>query len=57
MSSKEEGCSYASFDATADDGSCTFDLEDPCPTDLNSDGQVGIEDLLEVLGNFGSYCE
>ena len=43
--------------ATADDGSCTFDLEDPCPTDLNSDGQVGIEDLLEVLGNFGSYCE
>ena len=57
-----KGCMYdaaTNYDsaATADDGSCTFDLEDPCPTDLNSDGQVGIEDLLEVLGNFGSYCE
>jgi len=43
--------------ASVEDGSCTYDLANPCPTDLSGDGQIGIEDLLEVLGNFGSFCE
>ncbi|MDA8607019.1 fibrobacter succinogenes major paralogous domain-containing protein, partial [Flavobacteriales bacterium] len=28
-----------------------------CPEDLNSDGIIGITDLLQLLSTFGEYCE
>ena len=28
-----------------------------CATDMNGDGQVGAQDLLDLLGTFGSNCE
>ena len=57
-----QGCTYEDaanydWDATVDDGTCQFELEDTCPTDLNADGMIGVEDMLEVLGNFGTFCE
>jgi hypothetical protein len=56
------GCTYseaANYDATAgnDDGSCEFDLSNPCPSDINEDGSVTTADLLVFLGAFGSVCE
>jgi len=58
------GCTYEgadNFDASAalDDGLCTFPSgETPlCSGDSNGDGQVGIEDLLEVLANFAQVCD
>jgi len=56
-----EGCTYpdaANYDAAAiaDDGSCTFDIANPCPADLNGDGAVTTADLIEFLGAFGSIC-
>jgi hypothetical protein len=56
------GCTYAdanNYDATAgnDDGSCVFDLSNPCPADINQDGSVTTADLLEFLGAFGTICE
>ena len=60
------GCTYIdaenyAADATADDGSCTFDMDTvvatTCEGDANGDGQVGIMDLLDVLDAFGSYCD
>ena len=41
------GCTYeeaAQYDATAvvDDGTCTFEIANPCPADLNADGSVSI---------------
>ena len=55
------GCTYpdaANYDGTAtnDDGSCTFDIANPCPTDLNGDGQTTTSDLLIFLGAFGTDC-
>ncbi len=55
------GCTYpdaANYDETAtnDDGSCTFDIANPCPTDLNGDGQTTTSDLLIFLGAFGTDC-
>ena len=56
------GCTYAdasNYDANAgnDDGSCEFDLSNPCPADLNEDGSVTTADLLQFLGAFGTICE
>lgn len=56
------GCTYDSasnYDAAAgnDDGSCEFDLSNPCPSDINEDGSVTTADLLLFLGAFGSVCE
>jgi hypothetical protein len=58
------GCTYESamnYDATAtrDDGLCAFapTVDPSCEGDANGDGQVGIEDLLEVLANFAEVCE
>jgi len=56
------GCTYAdatNFDANAgvDDGSCEFDLSNPCPADINEDGSVTTADLLQFLGAFGTVCE
>ena len=49
------------YDATAtrDDGLCAFapTVDPSCEGDANGDGQVGIEDLLEVLANFAEICE
>ena len=55
------GCTYVSsnnFDsnATIDDGSCEFTLDNPCPADLNGDGSVSTADLLEFLVDFGNPC-
>ena len=55
------GCTYpdaANFDETAvsDDGSCSFDIANPCPADLNGDGSVSTADLLEFLTAFGQIC-
>ena len=41
---------------TNDDGSCTFDTANPCPTDLNGDGGTTTSDLLIFLGAFGTDC-
>ena len=56
------GCTYeeaAQYDenAVVDDGTCTFDIANPCPADLNNDGSVSTADLLEFLTAFGQICE
>jgi hypothetical protein len=56
------GCTYAAannYDPAAanDDGTCEFDLSNPCPADINQDGSVTTADLLEFLGAFGTVCE
>jgi hypothetical protein len=57
------GCTYDTADnydealgANYDDGSCTFSLSNPCPTDLNNDGSTTTSDLLMFLGQFGTDC-
>lgn len=55
------GCTYAdasNYDANAgvDDGTCEFDLSNPCPADINEDGSVTTADLLVFLGAFGTIC-
>ena len=42
---------------SVDDGTCEFDLSNPCPADINEDGSVTTADLLVFLGAFGSVCE
>lgn len=56
------GCTYpdaTNYDSTAgvDDGTCEFDLSNPCPADINEDGSVTTADLLVFLGAFGTVCE
>lgn len=55
------GCTYPGADnftagATQDDGSCTFTVANPCPTDLNGDGSTTTADLLVFLVDFGNDC-
>ena len=55
------GCTYESASnynegAVIDDGSCDFDIANPCPADLNGDGSVSTADLLEFLTAFGQIC-
>jgi len=55
------GCTYPDADnydetAVTDDGSCSFDIANPCPADLNGDGSVSTADLLEFLTAFGQIC-
>ncbi|MDB4787205.1 hypothetical protein OAG26_00700 [Flavobacteriales bacterium] len=55
------GCTYpdaSNYDETAtnDDGGCTFEIANPCPTDLNGDGTTTTSDLLIFLGAFGTEC-
>jgi subtilisin-like proprotein convertase family protein len=55
------GCTYAQADnydptATIDDNSCIFNLQSSCPEDLNQDGVIGVADLIQLLGVFGSNC-
>jgi hypothetical protein len=56
------GCTYAdatNYDANAtiENGSCTFELGNACPGDLNGDGTIGTPDLLSFLSAFGSDCQ
>jgi len=56
------GCTYldsVNYDslATADDGSCVYDIIDNfCPADLNYNGTVGTPDLLLFLSAYGNIC-
>jgi len=55
------GCTYPDADnydqaAVTDDGSCSFNIANPCPADLNGDGSVSTADLLEFLTSFGQIC-
>jgi len=55
------GCTYATatnYDegSVIDDGSCNFEIANPCPADLNGDGSVSTADLLEFLTAFGQEC-
>ncbi len=55
------GCTYDDADnydmtATIDDGSCTFSIANPCPTDINQDGITNTADLTLFLGAFGTPC-
>ena len=57
------GCTYALANnyneaATDDDGSCEFDLTgSSCPGDLDGSGLVQLNDLLDFLLVYGTYCE
>ena len=56
-----EGCTYpdaSNYDGASisDDGSCVFDIANPCPADLNGDGSITTGDLLIFLGAFGTIC-
>jgi hypothetical protein len=42
---------------SVDDGSCVFDLSNPCPADINQDGYINTGDLLVFLGAFGTVCD
>ena len=55
------GCTYpeaSNYDPISDydDGSCTFSIVNPCPSDLNGNGITDTADILQLLGNFGSPC-
>ena len=57
-----DGCTYpdaSNYDATAiaDNGTCEFEIANPCPADLNGDGSITTGDLLIFLGAFGTICE
>ncbi|MGB0424678.1 MAG: hypothetical protein ACPGED_10150, partial [Flavobacteriales bacterium] len=55
------GCTYTNADnynpsANDDDGSCILTAPNPCPEDLNMDGEINAADLLSFLGVFGTQC-
>lgn len=56
------GCTYPDADnydpgAQVDDGSCIFPpIANTCPEDITGDGFVNTNDLLDLLGAFGSSC-
>ena len=55
------GCTYDIADnydpaAVIDDGSCIIDPANPCPADLDGNGEIGTPDLLQFLGFFGTSC-
>jgi hypothetical protein len=55
------GCTYVDASnyneaANVENGSCTFELGNACPGDLNDDGVVGTPDLLVFLAAFGTDC-
>ena len=55
------GCTYPlapNYDplATMDNGTCIWTPTAACPEDVNADGDIGVSDLLQVLGAFGTEC-
>lgn len=55
------GCTYPeatnySGAANDDDGTCTFDTGNACPGDLDGDGSVSVNDLMDMLAAMGSTC-
>lgn len=57
-----DGCTYpdaSNYDegAITDNGTCEFEIANPCPADLNGDGSITTGDLLIFLGAFGTICE
>ncbi len=57
--SEISGCTYVNAanynpNATADDGSCSFDTS--CGFDVDGDGLVGVGDLMEFISAYGSVC-
>lgn len=56
-----EGCTYVDAvnfvaEANVDDGTCFFDVPNPCPGDVDGDGSVGMGDLLFMLAAWGQVC-
>ena len=56
------GCTYEDAEnydanATLDDGSCILPEVNPCPTDIDGNGQTAMQDLLLLLGSFSLVCE
>ena len=56
------GCTYEAAVnynplASMDDGSCEITQDDGCAGDLDGDGVVTVNDLLQMLGVFGEFCE
>lgn len=55
------GCTYdtaTNYDpnASIDDGSCIIEAASTCPSDINGDGLVGIQDLIIFINDFGLIC-
>ena len=55
------GCTYPGADnynaeAVWDDGSCVYQGAGSCPTDVNNNGTTEVQDILLLLGAFGSEC-
>jgi hypothetical protein len=57
-----QGCTYPAASnynptATMDNGSCIFaNCVDDCPADFNNDGVIGVLDLLDFIGIYGTSC-
>ena len=57
------GCTYIQAlnyqpDASWDDGSCLFaPCNSDCTGDVDGDSSVTVNDILQLLGNFGSICQ
>lgn len=43
-------------ESDVDDGSCVFDVNFLCPSDVNNDGNVDALDILAMLPNYGAVC-
>ena len=55
------GCTYPdannySPEATEDNGTCIFELQNNCAADINGNGLVDIQDILDILAEFGTSC-
>ena len=56
------GCTYpeaTNYNGAAndDDGTCTFETGNACPGDLDGDGSVSVNDLMDMLAAMGSTCD
>ena len=56
------GCIYPgainyTSDAEVDNGSCVFASDPSCLGDIVPDGVVGTNDLLQLLSEFGLFCD
>lgn len=56
------GCLYPgainyTIEAEVDNGSCVFSSDPSCLGDIVPDGVVGTNDLLQLLSEFGLFCD